>query len=417
MIFYDFKEFFVKNLACRQSNVRWKFPPCDSQAILLKCKYIFTVKGYVTLTNAELKQYNRNQVYRIIYGHRTIAKSDIASQLHLSLPTISQFITELEETGLVAKNGFFKSTGGRKPSIFSCIGDARIAIGIELIKEHFQVVAADLYGNVLFQETYHIPFANEASFFRQFGDSVQAFILQNKISPEKILGIGIALQGLVSYDGTAMTYGEILTNNGLTVDCFNRYLDYPLLLIHDAEAAATDALWNSADIKDAIFLSLSRNLGGAIIINHQIHWGAVYPSGLFEHMTIVPNGVKCYCGKKGCLESYCSAKNLLAGLDSTPDSFFESLRKGHQLRLMRWNQFLSHLAIAIDNLQMTLNCDVILGGHLAPYLNQSDLDTLTFMVTKDSAFNQGRPAILLEQNSCIARGAALYFVRQFIDSI
>lgn len=369
------------------------------------------------MTNAELKQYNRNQVYRIIYEHRTIAKSDVASQLHLSLPTISQFIAELEEGGLVAKNGFFKSTGGRKPSIFSCIGDARIAIGIELIKEHFQIVAADLYGNVIYQETYYIPFVNEEPFFRQFGDTVHSFILQNKIPREKILGIGIALQGLVSSDGTAVTYGKILMNNGLTIENFNRYLDYPLLLIHDAEAAATDALWNSADIKDAIFLSLSRNIGGAIIINHQIHWGPVYPSGLFEHMTIVPNGAECYCGKRGCLESYCSIENLIAGLDPALDVFFEQLRNGDQLHQMRWHQFLQHLALAIDNLQMILNCDVILGGHLAPYLNQNDMDTLTLMVTQDSAFNQGRPAIFLEQNSCIARGAALYFIRQFIDSI
>ncbi len=369
------------------------------------------------MTNAELKQYNKNQVYRIIYDHRTIAKSDIASQLHLSLPTISQFITELEEDGLVSKNGFFKSTGGRKPSIFSCVGDAQIAIGVELIKEHFQIVAVDLYGNIFCQNTYCIPFSNEESFFQQFGASIESFIQEHAISREKILGIAVALQGLVSYDGTAMTYGKILKNNDLTIESFNRYCSFPILLIHDSEAAATDALWNSHDIKDALFLSLSRNIGGAIIINHQIHWGPVYPSGLFEHMTIVPNGAECYCGKRGCLEAYCSVKNLIAGLAPTLDLFFTHLRAGEQLYQIRWNQFLLHLAIAIDNLQMALNCDVILGGHLAPYLSQTDLDTLTLMVTKDSAFNHGRPAIRLEQNSCIARGAALYHIRQFIDSI
>ena len=82
-----------------------------------------------------------------------------------------------------------------------------------------------------------------------------------------------------------------------------------------------------------------------------------------------------------------------------------------------WNQFLLNLSIAIDNLQMALNCDVILGGHLAPYLNQEDLNTLILLVTKDSAFNQGRPAIHLSKKSCIARGAALYQIRQFIDSV
>ena len=61
----------------------------------------------IKMTNSELKKYNRSQVYQIIYEHRTIAKSSITSELHLSFTTISQLITELEENGLVTKNGFF----------------------------------------------------------------------------------------------------------------------------------------------------------------------------------------------------------------------------------------------------------------------------------------------------------------------
>lgn len=368
------------------------------------------------MTNAELKQHNRNQVYRIIYEHHTISKADIAATLHLSLPTISQFLTELEDSGLVAKTGFFKSTGGRKPSMFSCVADARIAIGVELIKEYFQIVATDLYGEILCQETHSIPFANEDLFFLQFGSIVQAFIDRNQFPREKILGIGIALQGLVSSDGKAVTYGAILGNKDLTIHSFDKYLDFPLLLIHDSEAAATDSLWGS-DIRDALFLSLSRNIGGAMIVNHQIHWGQTYPSGLFEHMTIVPNGADCYCGKKGCLEAYCSVRKLITGLAPTLDAFFAQLRQGSKLHQIRWQQFLTHLAIAIDNLQMAMNCDVILGGHLAPYLTEEDLEDLTLLVTKDSAFNRGRPAIRLSPNSCIARGAALYHTRHFIDAI
>lgn len=369
------------------------------------------------MTNSELKKYNRSQVYHMIYEHRTIAKSSITSELHLSFPTISQLISELEENGLVTKNGFYESTGGRKPGMFSCISDARIALGVELIKEHFQVAATDLYGKIIYEETFPVPFVNEDSFFQQFGESVQNFIYNHKIPSEKILGIGIALQGLVSHDKTAITYGAILKNNDLTIDRFRQHLDYPLMLIHDSEAAATDTLWNFNHIKDALFLSLSRNIGGALIINRQIHWGAFFPSGLFEHMTLIPNGAACYCGKRGCLEAYCSVKNLLEGLDATLDLFFTHLRHGEPLHQIRWNQFLLHLSIAIDNLQMILNCDVILGGHLAPYLNQNDLDTLTLLVTKDSSFNQGRPPIHLSKNSCIARGAALYQIRQFIDSV
>lgn len=373
--------------------------------------------GGKKMTTSELKKHNRRQVYRIIHEHHTIAKTSISSELHLSFPTISQLLTELEAEGLVSKNGYFESTGGRKPGMFSCVSDARIALGIELIKEHFQITATDLYGRILHEDTCPVPFMNEEPFFRRFGSIVQSFIVDHEIPESKILGIGIALQGLVSYDKTSITYGAILKNNGLTVDRFRKYLDYPLMLIHDSEAAATDALWSLTDIEDALFLSLSRNIGGALIIGRQIHQGTFFPSGLFEHMTLIPDGAACYCGKRGCLEAYCSVQKLLDGMDSTLDLFFSNLQKGEPLHQIRWNQFLLYLSIAIDNLQMALNCDVILGGHLAPYLKQEDLNILTLLVKKDSAFNQGRPPIHLYKNSCIARGAALYQIRQFIDSV
>lgn len=369
------------------------------------------------MTNAELKQHNLNQVYRLIYNQQTIAKSDIATIFNLSRPTISQFINELEDKKLIQKNGVAKSTGGRKPIIYSCIGDARIAIGVELITNQFEISAVDLYGKILYKETHHIPFVNEERFFIQFGKLISLFIMNNQIQEEKILGIGIALQGLVSYDGTKVTYGTILQNNDVTIEDFQRYLNYPLVLIHDSEAAATDALWNSKTLHDVLFICLSQHIGGALIVNRQIHWGSVYPSGLFEHMTIVPDGAPCYCGKKGCFESYCSIQSLISDLDPSLDIFFKHLSEKNPLYLIRWQQFLNHLAIAIDNLQMVINCDVVLGGPLASYFTKEDLDLLTLLVEKDSAFNKGRPSIHILPDSCISRGAALHYIENFINTI
>ena len=61
---------------------------------------------------------------------------------------------------------------------------------------------------------------------------------------------------------------------------------------------------------DAVVLLLNKNLGSALVIHGEVHQGKSMHSGTIEHMCIVPDGKPCYCGGKGCLETYCSAESL-----------------------------------------------------------------------------------------------------------
>lgn len=85
------------------------------------------------------------------------------------------------------------------------------------------------------------------------------------------LGVGIAIQGLVSSDGQSITYSAIWDCAGTLIDDICRFINYPCQLIHDSEAAAFAELWFSKNIKNAVYLFQSKNLGGAVIINATLH--------------------------------------------------------------------------------------------------------------------------------------------------
>lgn len=132
-----------------------------------------------------------------------------------------------------------------------------------------------------------------------------------------------------------------------------------------------------------VYLSLSNSVGGAVIFademksNDGIHsdydGGAMYMgdnwrSGEFGHMVIHPEGKTCYCGKKGCVDAYCSALNL-AGLENGDlRAFFEKLKAGHEEYGRIWDEYLDNLAIVVDNLRMCLDCEVVLGGYVGSYM-------------------------------------------------
>lgn len=52
-------------------------------------------------------------------------------------------------------------------------------------------------------------------------------------------------------------------------------------------------------------------------------------------MTVIPDGKRCYCGKKGCLDAYCSALNLSELADGKLERFFELLEK----KTRRWKAY------------------------------------------------------------------------------
>ncbi len=370
------------------------------------------------VTTAELKKINRSNIFKLIYKEKKISKQDIAARLQLSMPPVTQCLKELEQFQLIEKNGHFESSGGRKPQVISCIPKSRISIGLEILKNQIRIVSIDIYGTVLKENRLNLAYANTACYYSKLGEFVSSFITSLHVASKRILGVGIAVQGLVSPDGNSITYSTILECTGARLESLYKYINYPCRLIHDSEAAAYAELWFSKDIKDAIYFSLSKNLGGAVIIDSNLHKGPGIGSGLIEHMIIEPGGRPCYCGKRGCLEAYCSADALI-GNDSDLDTFFTELWAGNPKQKTQWSQYLDYLSTAINNVHLLIDCDVILGGHIAPYLTKEDLRELNSLVRSKCFFPDHRNFIHCGKcsHTVVATGAALVFVTDFIDSI
>ena len=153
---------------------------------------------------------------------------------------------------------------------------------------------------------------------------------------------------------------------------FSRYLPYPCYLEHDSKSAAFLELWNHPELDSAVIILLNRNLGGGIITNHQIHQGISMHSGTLEHMCINPDGPLCYCGSRGCLETYCSANALeqAAGIPAKMNFSPSSARKKTLPDLQIWKDFLNPSGIAMKNLNLVIDAPIILSGYLAPYFHR-----------------------------------------------
>ena len=369
------------------------------------------------LTTIALKKINRSKIYQYIYRSKLTSKLQIVQDLQMGLSTVSQNLNLLENEGLIEKNGYFDSTGGRKANAIQIVSDFRISIGVGILKNMFHITAIDLYGNTVYTDTIPLTYSNTAAYYQQITDKVKDFIDKNQYPENKILGVSIATQGITSPDNTTVIYGNIMNNTGMRLKDFSKHLPYPCHLEHDSKSAAFLELWNHPELDSAVVLLLNRNLGGAIITNHQIHQGRSMHSGTIEHICVNPDGPLCYCGNRGCLETYCSANSLEQASGMTIKEFFPLLREKKSPQLIQiWEDYLKHLAFAMKNLNLVIDAPIIISGYLAPYFTEDDTDYLLRQINSMTPFELKEEQILVGTHGQYtpAIGAALFYVKEFI---
>ncbi len=364
------------------------------------------------ITNA-----NRNAIFNLIYAKRSISKSDIASELEISLPTVTRYVNDLHQAGIVFTDGYFESTGGRKAVTVSFNKLYRIAIGVEIRSEYINLAALNLFGELIAEECCDLHFSNDEYYCALLGNCIMNFFVKLNIPSDTLIGVGVAIQGLVDKRGEHVIFGDIIGSSDFSIQWLRKYIPFQCVLKHDTEVSAAYMLWNNPQFSDVFYLVLNEHLGGALIVNQHLHWGTALPSGLIEHMILVPNGRPCYCGKKGCADAYCSLDAFEASIDMDLDLFFSRLRNKDAYCAAKWKEYLSLLSTAIYNLQIVNNFPVVISGKLSHHIIQSDLDEIQRMVSKDTHIsNDFPPVFIFSDPNPVASGAALYFINEFLNS-
>jgi glucokinase len=96
-------------------------------------------------------------------------------------------------------------------------------------------------------------------------------------------------------------------------EAFSDALGIPCVADNDVNALAAGECRFGAgrDSDNLVFLALGTGVGGGIISNGRLHRSHVGVSGELGHLILVPDGLPCTCGGKGCLEQYVSGPALL----------------------------------------------------------------------------------------------------------
>ena len=145
---------------------------------------------------------------------------------------------------------------------------------------------------------------------------------------EKIRAMGIGAPCGNYYKGTIEHAANLVWAKGIVplANMFVNELGIPVVVTNDAKAAAMGEMKYGVAVgmKNFVELTLGTGVGSGIVANGQLIYGFDGFAGELGHMIVEPDGRPCGCGRKGCLETYCSAtgvvRTAIAMLEESPEA-------------------------------------------------------------------------------------------------
>jgi glucokinase len=208
----------------------------------------------------------------------------------------------------------------------------------------------------------------------------------------RLTGIGIASPAVDQLEGTIHRPANLKWGTINIVEMLGKYFDLPITAVNDGNAAALGELQYGAarGMKNFIVLTLGTGLGAGIVMRGQLLEGEAGTAGELGHMTLVPHGRECGCGRRGCAETYVSATGIcrtafellaqcttmsqvrsITFADLTSKKLFELALGGDVIACNAFEQTGAHLGLMLSNVVAVFDPQAIfLSGGLA---NAGDL--------------------------------------------
>jgi len=365
------------------------------------------------MKNADVRLGNKRRLIKLLYWNNGISKQDISTVLRLSMPTVNLLVSHLEEDGLIEKRRADTSSGGRIPDLLFFKYNARLVVGVEIFQGECVILITDLQGTPQARKKIQARYNDGVTYWQGLRALILQLIEENSFRREDILGVGITMQNSIEryskVAGALPTPGAFTRSENLGVA-----LGFPTVIERDTNAAGFANVWFEKKLEQAIYLSISNEVSGSLITGRNILYGDNGRCGEFGHMTLVPDGVKCSCGRRGCVQAYCSTSVLTGAVNDNLSQFFALLPSSEALQKI-WDSYSDRLGTLIANLNIALDLPVIIGGELGVYIEQFE-NGLTQKVKKANPFYAAKPiqaALVLENAAGI--GVTLMISARYLN--
>lgn len=260
------------------------------------------------------KASNREQVLRCIFRNPEISRTDITKRTGITPATVTHICAALLAEGIILESGRreSESAGGRKRISLSVRPDFAYAIGLEFTTKFLGVCVTDLSGSTVYRKEEPYSLSMSETISEQIVSHVRLAAEESRVPAHKLLGAGIGIPGHLRENG-----GVIVNSNNIwksfQADVIRRALPFPVFFENNVRCMALQQyLFHPEETPENFaFFHVGSSMYCANMTDGELFCGHTYIAGEIGHTIVNPTGLRCECGKQGCLETIASERWLV----------------------------------------------------------------------------------------------------------
>ncbi len=269
-------------------------------------------------------------------------------------------------------------------------------IGIDLGGTKIEGILLDKTGKILARK--RTP-TNRDNGYEYIINKIVNLISDLQIVSETDSAVGLCTPGAISpHTGKLKNSNTVCLIGKPLKDDIESKININIKMDNDANCfAIAEAKLGAAKKYNVVFgVIIGTGVGGGIVINEKVHQGRLSIAGEWGHHTLYPDGNQCYCGKKGCVETYISGPSLekrwteLTGKTQALQNIIAGARqfpKYKEKLYLKWKkELIRNFGIALANVIDILDPDIIvLGGGISniPFLYDEGIKSVYNNVFSD----------------------------------
>jgi predicted NBD/HSP70 family sugar kinase len=265
------------------------------------------LSNFQVATSETARDINRRIVLNLIRTHQPISRADLARHSGLQRSTVSVIAEQLIKERWITEGANGHTPRGRRPRFLHLNKERVGIIGINIRPVTTTLALADLDANFLAQDTLTTP-ADPQQFLDELVPRVHKLM---DARPELTYeGIGVSLPGRVDLATKRLVFAPNLGWKDFDLKTpLEKATQLPVELENAANSCALSEICfgrRAEGLRNLVVVTVSEGIGCGLILNHQLVQGSTGTAGEFGHAALVPDGLECSCGNRGCWEMYAS---------------------------------------------------------------------------------------------------------------
>ncbi len=265
----------------------------------------------VGIRHDDLRRRNRAMVISAVRRAGQPSRTEIAATTGLSHSTISAISSDLIAEGYLkqVKGSEQPSLKRGRPQVALSLNPAAATIVVAVLSLNFLSAAIVDYAGHVVVEQQRKPSTAALSKSDLVAELVAIIrqLLAGQGTTARPLRIVLAIQGTTDAEARTMRWSPITPHSDIAfADALERQFAIPATIENDCNMMAVALRWRDPARyrDDFVAILLSHGIGMGLVLNGELFTGTRSSGGEFGHMTHMPGGALCRCGRRGCVEAY-----------------------------------------------------------------------------------------------------------------